>query len=314
MQTNIPAGGIYPDLLSDILNIEVRKDDEITEEDRQFCQNQQDKLYETLKQLEEWYETFKAKAEPYTEKYKITYKPNGSIEVQELYRSYEEKLKDYIDFEFTPFKPINKIVQLYFNVNHAFAKRIVSYFNDTYNISVPEFNIDEDTLTMNSRPVYTTYVDHVIHYLGGRGFRDVAEAELISKFHSVVKPSCWSKVKPELKGCRIVFPDILRFDPFYFTYGQNKIYYGDGYKLAKFCAGIAFGAEDTLHGNSRMVIGFNGDDVDVTQWYELTTSNAEQMKFYKNGRIDVKFKNEQAAAECFQKLKLNEICLRGDNN
>jgi hypothetical protein len=31
------------------------------------------------------------------------------------------------------------------------------------------------------------------------------------------------------------------------------------------------------------------------------------MKFYKNGRIDVKFKDAASAETCFRKLKLNEL-------
>ena len=56
-----------------------------------------------------------------------------------------------------------------------------------------------------------------------------------------------------------------------------------------------------------MIIHFNHNDVSVNDWYDLTTTNAEQIKFYKNGRIDVKFKNSTAAESCFKRLRLDEI-------
>lgn len=54
-----------------------------------------------------------------------------------------------------------------------------------------------------------TYVDAVIEHLGGRSFRKTAEEELIKRFHQLVKPNRWSKVKPELKSDKISFPNII---------------------------------------------------------------------------------------------------------
>ena len=50
----------------------------------------------------------------------------------------------------------------------------------------------------------------------------------------------------------------------------------------------------------------------ITEWYDLTLTNAEQIKFYKNGRIDVRFKDSQAAENCYRRLRLDEITLRED--
>ena len=52
--------------------------------------------------------------------------------------------------------------------------------------------------------------------------------------------------------------------------------------------------------------------MDITEWYDLTLTNAEQIKFYKNGRIDVRFKDSQAAENCYRRLRLDEITLRED--
>lgn len=57
---------------------------------------------------------------------------------------------------------------------------------------------------------------------------------------------------------------------------------------------------------------FDNHDVDISQWYNLTLSNAEQIKFYKNGRIDIRFKDSQAAGNCYRRLRLDEITLPED--
>ena len=49
--TSIKAGNA-PDLLSGILSVQVRNEEKITEQDRLYCQSQQDLLYKTLNQIE----------------------------------------------------------------------------------------------------------------------------------------------------------------------------------------------------------------------------------------------------------------------
>lgn len=107
-----------------------------------------------------------------------------------------------------------------------------------------------------------------------------------------------------------MFPEILRFDEFYLSYNRNQIHYNYKSNIETFCEGIAFGVDDSIHGSSRMIVRLDENDVDVSGWYDLTITNVEQIKFYKNGRIDVKFKDSTAAAICFKRLRLDEITLR----
>lgn len=225
--------------------------------------------------------------------------------------SFNNGKDDYSHNEFKPFDILNDLVDKNRNANANFANRIIAYFNRTYNVSVPEQRIDERTLRMGFRPVYETYVDAVIEHLGGKSFRETAVEELLARVSKAVKPSCWSKVKPELKKDKIVFPEIIRFDDYYIQYSNRcKISYNYGGNLEILCAGIAYGADDLLCGSSDMIIRFDDNDVSVSDWYDLTTTNAEQVRFYKNGRIDVKFKDSAAAESCFKRLRLNEITLQ----
>lgn len=308
MQTTTFKAGNTPDLLSGILSIEVRNEDKITEQDRKYCQEQQDMLYKTLDQIDRWYAIFKEEAERYREERDFSYNDNGKISMRDFYSLGNGK-DDYSHNEFKPFDILNDLVDKNHNAHSNFANRIIAHFNRTYNVSVPEQRIDEKTLRMGSRPVYGTYVDAVIEHLGGKSFRETAVEELLARVGRVVKPSCWSKVKPELKKDKIVFPEILRFDDFYLQYNRCQISYNYGEGLETLCAGIAYGADDVLCGNTKMIIRFNDNDVSVSDWYDLTTTNAEQIKFYKNGRIDVRFKDNAAAESCFKRLRLDEITL-----
>ncbi|MFQ8800811.1 MAG: hypothetical protein ACLR8S_01480 [Paraprevotella clara] len=310
MQTTTFKAGGAPDLLSGILSVEVRNEDKITEQDRLFCQNQQDMLYKTLDQIDRWYGIFKEEAERYRSERDFSYNDNGKISMRDFY-SFNNGKDDYSHNEFKPFDILNDLVDKNRNANANFANRIIAYFNKTYNVSVPEQRIDERTLRMGFRPVYETYVDAVIEHLGGKSFRETAVEELLARVSKAVKPSCWSKVKLELKKDKIVFPEIIRFDDYYIQYSNRcKISYNYGGNLEILCAGIAYGADDLPCGSSDMIIRFDDNDVSVSDWYDLTTTNAEQVRFYKNGRIDVKFKDSAAAESCFKRLRLNEITLQ----
>ena len=55
MQTTATVAGSHTDLLTGILNVQVSNEDKITEQDRQYCQLQQDQLYKTLDRIDRWY-------------------------------------------------------------------------------------------------------------------------------------------------------------------------------------------------------------------------------------------------------------------
>jgi hypothetical protein len=306
------AEGAELDLLPSIYKIQIRNEEKISDTDRIFCEEQQASLYRSLDEIGRWYNIFAGEAAKYTESHKVTYLANGKVKMHEAYRGYETVRTDYTDFEFKPFDDIDKLAEKNYNAILAFAKSIVAHFNNTYNVSAPYPEIDKEKLPVGFRPLYQSYVDQVIEHLGGRSFRDTAEDELIRRFLHAVSPGRWSKVKPELKKDKIVFPDVISFDSFWTE--KNKLHYNYRKELEDLCAGIAFGADNTLHGGTSMIIRFDDDNVDISSPYTLSISNAEEMKFFKNGRIDVKFKDAKTADACFYKLKLDTLELRNDED
>lgn len=306
------AGTTGVDLLSSIYKIEIRNEEKISDTDRIFCENQQKKLYRSLEEIDRWYRIFVEEAVKYKDSHQISYEPNGKIKFHEPYNSkYDYVEIDFTGFEFKPFEVINKLVENSHKAVTAFAKSIVAYFNRNYEVSVPYPDVDEKTLQPGFRPIYQSYVDMVIEHLGGKSFRETAEEELINRFLDTVRPSRWSKVKPELKKDKIVFPDVIWYDNFWPE--KNKIDYDSRRKLENFCAGIAFGADNSLQGSLSMIIWLNCDNVDISRPYGLSSKNAEEIKFFKNKRIDVRFKDTKTAEACFQKLKLNTIKLQHDD-
>lgn len=62
-------------------------------------------------------------------------------------------------------------------------------------------------MSVTLRPSYLSYVDLVIDHMGGRGFRETAEDEIISRFRDKVL-SRYKKM-PELKNNKIIFYDVI---------------------------------------------------------------------------------------------------------
>lgn len=310
---NNTAGGNTTDLLSSIYKIQIRNEEKIADTDRIFCEKQQVNLYRSLDEIDHWYGIFVEEAAKYKDSHKITYLANGKIKKDDPYNNrYDSMRTDYTDFEFKPFDNIDKLVEKNYNAIQAFSKSIVAHFNNTYNVSVPYPEIEKEKLPMGFRPLYLSYVDQVIEHLGGRSFRDTAEDELIRRFLHAVSPGRWETVKPELKKDKISFPNIVSFDRFWPE--KNKLHYNYLKDLEDLCAGIAFGADNTLHGGTSMIIWFDDNNVDISRPYTLSISNAEEMKFFKNGRIDVHFKDAKTAESCFYKLKLDTLQLRNDED
>ncbi len=234
MQTNMnPSGGARPsDLLSAIYEVEVRNEQKISAADRAFCERQQAALYQALERIEQGYAFLIDQAGQFHDGYEISYKPNGHIITRELRSDTEEMLFSYWIVVRQLFSGIEALANLNQEVNEIFAARIVRYFNETYHVSVPMPNVDAETLKMGDRPVYMTYVDRVIEHLRGRSFRAAAEGEILERFLNQVRPGRWAKSKPEVKGCKITFPNIVSYDSFYFKWnGSHHMAFDEQYRV-----------------------------------------------------------------------------------
>ena len=163
MQTSTATHAVgNADLLSGILGVEIRNEEKITVQDRLYCEKQQEALYESLDQIDRWYDIFTKEAERYGESNRISYKVNGEISYRE--RVYPDD-SNYSHHEFRPFKSNNMLASANHSANQNFASRIIGYFNRTYNVSASVPEIDGDTLKMGFRPQYMTYVDTVIEHI-----------------------------------------------------------------------------------------------------------------------------------------------------
>lgn len=284
------------DMLSELDAIEVNDRSNISQADHVYCREQQAALYKCLDQLQRHYERCKEEAETLRETLSVTYNPNGTVET-DLRRHRDSDGEDYNRYRWLPFAAMDRIAELYLNACNCFARRIVRHFNDTYHITVPPQEFDENEFVFGTRPEYTHFADRVIAYLGGESFRRKAEWEIVGRFLHVVRRGMAGRV-PELKLATLSFHGIAEI---------SRTYRGDFYlsnDLRDFCAGIALAVDGRLDGGESLIRRFNHHSIDLARRYDLDTAEAVSFKFYKNGRIDVRFGSRSAAGECYDRLNL----------
>lgn len=303
MNNSTTANGM--DMLSVFDNIQINNTEKISLPDKEFCENQQRLLNASLDQIDKWYNFFLQEVQQYKESHRITFAGNGTVKTNPPYSPSENYPSNYHEFEFRPFDTLNKLVARRFRAINRFGRTIISYFNNTYSLSIPQDEPNEAQMPVTLRPDYLSYVDLVIDHLGGRGFRETAEDEIIRRFRdNVLGPY---KKMPELKNNKIIFHDIIRFDDFYYQkYQQYHLSYSYRSELDTFCEGIALVGNDSLNGSSRIISGLNTDYMNITEPYSIFSGEAEKMKFYKNGRIDVCFSSKATAEAAYKRLQLDK--------
>jgi hypothetical protein len=309
---NNPVDSSTENLLQFFDSFSIKKDGIIPETDLLFCREEQKLLYESLDRIRHWYGIFRKEAEQYRETHHFSCTENGIPNFKGYYNGHDSISSGYKKFEFKPFDVINQLAESRFSAIRAFAENISGYFKGKYNVSVPVPEMNIERFALDFRPVYTDYTVPVEKYLQGRGFRKAAEEEIINRFHKTVCRRKWSGHTPQLKQNRIIFPEAVHFDEFYFQYNKNSIHHNYRSHPHLLCEGIAFGTANSLHGNISIIQKFDESNVNINESYTLVCGTAREMKFYKNGRIDVCFSDAASARKCFDRLQLNEITVNNE--
>ena len=189
--------------------IQVSTEQKITQADHEFCRQQQKLLYATLDQLMKWYDLFRKDAEQYIESHRPelrTQRKSGNHEC------YNDGDKIYSEYEFLPFTQINTIVK-----NYSKACRIsltglsaISTSSTTF-LFQPQISTTIPTNCRGASVRTICCVEIVFDHLGGRGFREKAEDEIIDRCLEAVR-KYRNEIQPQTpKGKPSPFTEMFRF-------------------------------------------------------------------------------------------------------
>lgn len=286
------------DLLAQVEAVEIDNTERISPEDREYCMHIQKCCHQALDQLERNYRQMMEDSKEYIE--------SGTVKIQfnDTYGHVfsEWQIKDpatnYRLKHFIPCMQERTIRNLFAEACHMFANDIVDYFNDKYGINVKRtdrFKTVQDITKFDPtfRPQYEDIVDDVIAHLGGRSFAQTMEDEIYANALRY-----YHKDEIEIKGSRLTvgcFADAC----FY----RNELSYETQSQLEKFI--------DALHyylTGHRYPGGINGylntnRTPEVSKTYGCVLPKIEHFKFYKNRKMEVKFKSESDAKGFYERIK-----------
>lgn len=61
-----------------------------------------------------------------------------------------------------------------------------------------------------------------------------------------------------------------------------------------------------MEGGTDSIIDFDDNNLRLNNWYSLRSQNVTGIRFYKNGRVDFRFKDKATAERCYKKLGLEQ--------
>lgn len=285
------------DLLSQVEAIQIDNNERISKEDKEHCEYLQELCYRTLDQLQRSHEDMYAASKEYidSEFLCVEYGEEYNLKKSEWHvsTSMEEKYrcKHYI-----PILQEKKIRNLFTETCHMFCNHVIDYFNNKYGITVECPDRFRGCIKLKDfdptfRPKYDELVDIVIAHLGGRTFAQTMEDEVYAQ----ALPK-YLKDAVELKGNKITI------NYFIDSYYRDELSYDTISRLDMFIDALNYfytGVKCVLKPKEFLKSIY---DLRIGSAYECILPGVEQFKFYKNRKMEVKFKSSADAQKFHTKL------------
>lgn len=267
-------------LLDKFSAIDIKVDQRISEIEAEYCKRQEVIFYETRDIL----------------------KRNLS-ELNNLYEKYGEKdsfsgreesfLSTYDDLKYVK----NRIDSIY----KGFISRITHYFARRHKVSLSSNEIvgkyDENSIS------YTIILDEIFEQLGGLSFKEKAVEEIKAASRSII----YNKSNLHIAKNKLSIIDCVYWDSGFID-DSKSIRYDDRRVKPLFLALSHFmnGSVEMIYrlGEIYQQLNRGSRDYDIFSKYEIGIYNVESLKMFKNGKIEIVFR-EHENAEAFKNEYLN---------
>ncbi len=295
---------ITTNLLGVFDTIEVNATDQISQDDKEFCELLQSQCYEVLDNLQMWYDRFYAEVMKTRTDGEISVLRNGRLSINRNKHISQTATTPFSQYLFNPIRLIDAIVEDYFTVYSFFAYRIIDHFSSKYRLTIHRPTFDREMQPFGIRQKYTYYINYIMRQLNGKSLREKAEEEIITRATDTVKRG---DCIPVVKGNILSFFSIYTLDVYWLGRGVCYIAYDSISHIQNICAAVALYATRSIRDGIDFIPGFNPNNVKMGIWYDISNDTIQQARFYKNGRIDFRFGAPDAAKACFQYLRLYSI-------
>lgn len=287
--------------LSDKLGtVEIKYDNRISAADRQYCETQQNAYDDARNSLSEFKMIF----------------DDMQNRQKAILKDYEPENYRYDSYLYFDNFSSHEIANRMEGMHELFITRIVEYFNRVYKVSVnrntiirellPQEPTDEYGRTLSNGDAVKDYhekmksvavdykdiIDKIFIQLGDRTFSEQALKELKEKCHDAVWKASGSHF--ELKN------DIIHFNGYFCNY--HDMYRGGYWNLLSDMVSLILAL---AHYEVKTTDYVPADLKRFNCYYDIEDATVEfpnlyyvkLMRLFKNGRVDIKFKNAEYASE-----------------
>lgn len=254
-------------ILNKFENFEIKQEDKILKEDRERCEKIQAIYEQTLSAYKKWYD--------------IYHETKNCIEKH-----------DFHNLELGDLSVCKSIGSLH----NSLISNIYSYFTNKYNIDINknydednDFNYNYSNSTINTNPLdYKVYVNDILRQLDGFDFKSLRVKQLKEKIKNIGKNRYSNEWKIEIKGSTIKFKDLLSWG--YWGSAPDKILL-----IESALSWFEFGEETEIPEFNQIRNRYHIKWYEINPCMELSTKKIKSIKFFKNGRMDIKFSSPEIA-------------------
>lgn len=296
------------DILEKLDVVQIQPDSRISETDRRFCEAHQ-QAYEEAKfalcELEcMWID--------------ITSRQRDTMAIAD---ENWNKAQSYTYIHGFSSESIRECMEL---INDKFISNLVRYFNDTYKVSLDSgvivgkllpqkpksdpCNLDMTTAEYHQKlrtmiVNYKDVLDQIFIQLDGRTFLERAVDEIKEECHHAAWNRYYGKANFELKNDTIRFTYGCHFDSWL---GHDQWEVNEGMK--KILHGLSYFETEVIGDCPSVISSLCGWDKKKYSFVEFTDyTKLLSFKMFKNGRVDIKFKSKDYAAQFVSEF-LGTVC------
>lgn len=261
------------DILTKFENFELNQGNRISKEDKEGCERIQAIYEQTLSAYKKWYDTY------HTTKI--------SIEKHDLY---DLKLKDL------------SICERIEELHNSLISNIYSYFTNKYKVKIinnfegkNDYGYNYSNSTINTSPLnYKLYVEDILKQLNGLDFENLRIKQLKEEIKDICQNRYNKEWKIDIKGSTIKFKGLVHLS-------YLGMEFDEFLKIESALSRFEFGNETKIPEFNKIRKGW------YLKWYEIppnmelnTTKKVKSLKFFQNGRVDIKFSSPEMAREFVQ--------------
>ncbi len=254
-------------ILNKFQNFELKQEDKIPAEDKETCEKIQSIYENALSTYKKWYNIYQETSKSVNE-----------------HNYYGLKIKDLSICEVIQDLHENLIYQIY---NYFSSKYHVEIINNYSNKNKYDYNYSNNTI--NIAPLdYKVYVDDILKQLNGLDFKSLRINQLKEKVKYMCKNRYSNEWEIEIKGNTIKFNDLLSWG--YWGTASDKLLI-----IESALSWFEFEEETKIpeFNYTRNMYYIKWDEINPIM--ELSTKKIKSIKFFKNGKMDIKFSSPEIA-------------------